>query len=188
MSKREYSENEKRLIENIQITDYYNDKVTIIDKKFRPMKGEKPSSLCPFHDDTDPSFSYWKEKKVFRCFGCGEVGDVIKFHQGIERRYHNRGMSREEAIKELGQLYNIELEFDEQGELVAPSPLELARQKLKDTNNFNLPLRDMNVMSISNFRVFNNQIKNNDRLPASSKAKNYHRLDIMLSAYLMKNK
>lgn len=187
MAYRGYTENEKRIIEAVKISDYYNTKVVGLDSKFRPLKGAKPTGLCPFHDDTDPSFSYWVEKDIFRCFGCGEAGDVIKLHQHIEKKYRGRRLSREQSMKELAQEYGIELEFDESGELVAPTPLELARQKINDTNKLDTS-RNMNVMSISNFRVFNNQIKNNDKLPLEVKIKNYQRLDIMLSAYLMKNK
>jgi len=188
MAIRQYTENEKKLIEGISIPTYYNKNITVLDSKFRPMKGDKPSSLCPFHDDTDPSLHYWKEKNVFRCFGCGEVGDVIKMHQLIQKLYHKKALSREQAIKELGTLFDIELEFDEQGELVAPSPLEMARNKVSNAGQYDLKLRDMNSMTVANFRLFNNQIKNNKTLQDYRKVSNYERLDIMLAAYLMKTK
>lgn len=180
------TENEKRLIEKVKIPEYYNKKITILDTKFRPMVGLRASSICPFHDDTDPSLHYWKEKELFRCFGCHEVGDVIKMHQLIEKTYHNRTLTREQSMKELGKIYNIELEFDEGGELIAPSPIELAKKKITDRSQYNLKINDINTLSPSNFRVFNNQIKNNTRLSTDIKIKNYQRLDIMLSAYIMK--
>jgi DNA primase len=35
--------------------------------------------LCPFHQEKTPSFSVNRDKGVFKCFGCGVGGDVVKF-------------------------------------------------------------------------------------------------------------
>lgn len=51
--------------------------------------------LCPFHDDKDPSFFIYEEKR-FKCFGCGAVGDVITFIQKIKE------ISFPQAMKHLG--------------------------------------------------------------------------------------
>lgn len=40
--------------------------------------------LCPFHQEKTPSFSVNSELGLFKCFGCGEGGDVIKFIEKIE--------------------------------------------------------------------------------------------------------
>lgn len=34
---------------------------------------------CPFHDDKTPSFIIYKSDYRYRCFGCGECGDVIDY-------------------------------------------------------------------------------------------------------------
>jgi len=41
--------------------------------------------LCPFHTEKTPSFTVHSSKGFYKCFGCGEGGDVIKFVQEIER-------------------------------------------------------------------------------------------------------
>lgn len=37
---------------------------------------------CPFHQETDASFTVWKDG--FKCFGCGESGDQIALIQKLE--------------------------------------------------------------------------------------------------------
>ena len=41
--------------------------------------------LCPFHADKNPSFKVDIQKQKFKCFGCGEGGDVIDFIQKFHR-------------------------------------------------------------------------------------------------------
>jgi DNA primase len=41
--------------------------------------GKSYLGLCPFHDDTNPSFSVNPKENLFQCFGCGAAGDVIRF-------------------------------------------------------------------------------------------------------------
>lgn len=41
-------------------------------------------ALCPFHHEKTPSFSVNSDIGIFKCFGCGESGDVITFIQKIE--------------------------------------------------------------------------------------------------------
>lgn len=46
--------------------------------------GRNYFGLCPFHQEKSPSFSVNSELGMFKCFGCGEGGDVIKFIEKIE--------------------------------------------------------------------------------------------------------
>jgi len=41
--------------------------------------------LCPFHKEKTPSFHIHSDKQIYRCFGCGEGGNVITFVMSIER-------------------------------------------------------------------------------------------------------
>ncbi len=41
--------------------------------------GRYLTGRCPFHDDRTPSFVVWPEVGKFRCYGCGEHGDVVDF-------------------------------------------------------------------------------------------------------------
>jgi len=46
--------------------------------------GSNYFALCPFHHENTPSFSVNPELGIFKCFGCGESGDVLTFIQKIE--------------------------------------------------------------------------------------------------------
>ena len=41
--------------------------------------GRNFTGLCPFHSEKTPSFTVNPEKKLFKCFGCGEGGTVFQF-------------------------------------------------------------------------------------------------------------
>jgi DNA primase len=44
-----------------------------------PAKGDELLGLCPFHEDTKPSFRVNTKKRVFHCFGCDAKGNVLDF-------------------------------------------------------------------------------------------------------------
>ena len=48
-------------------------------------KGDAVLCCCPFHPDTNASFSIDTMKNLFHCFGCGAKGNVIQFVQEYEK-------------------------------------------------------------------------------------------------------
>jgi DNA primase len=46
--------------------------------------GKNWKGLCPFHADRNPSFNVQPEKQIYKCFSCGEGGDVFTFVQKKE--------------------------------------------------------------------------------------------------------
>ena len=40
-------------------------------------------ACCPFHDERTPSFTLNPDKGLYKCFGCGAGGDVIKLYRGL---------------------------------------------------------------------------------------------------------
>lgn len=64
---------------------------------------DKNKALCPFHDDHSPSFSVQKDKQIYKCFSCGESGNVITFVQ----KYN--GITFTEALKMLANRAGIPL-------------------------------------------------------------------------------
>lgn len=57
--------------------------------------------LCPFHSEKTPSFRVHSDHQFFKCFGCGQGGDVFKFVQEMER------LSFYEALKQLAERAGI---------------------------------------------------------------------------------
>ncbi|VYU52581.1 DNA primase [Clostridium tertium] len=82
-----------------------NDIVDVISESVRLKKsGRSFSGLCPFHNEKSPSFSVSQEKQIYKCFGCGESGNVITFVM------KNKNMPFMDAIKFLADRSNIVIE------------------------------------------------------------------------------
>lgn len=66
--------------------------------------------LCPYHDEKTPSFNVTPRLGIFKCFGCGESGDVFKFVMDQE------GIGFVEAIRQLAERYGVFIPEEEQEE------------------------------------------------------------------------
>src|SRR5215203_3163259 len=62
-----------------------NDIVEVIGSYF-PLKraGATYKALCPFHQERSPSFTVNPHRQIFKCFGCGAGGNVIRFVMSYE--------------------------------------------------------------------------------------------------------
>ncbi len=58
-------------------------------------QGRVRQGLCPFHDETEGSFTVYSDTARFHCFGCGASGDVLDFVQRTE------GLTLPQAIRHL---------------------------------------------------------------------------------------
>jgi DNA primase len=65
--------------------------------------GKEWKGQCPFHDDRTPSFYVDPDKGFYKCFGCGESGDVFTF---LMKR---SGMEFLDAVRSLAGRYGIEI-------------------------------------------------------------------------------
>ncbi len=75
----------ERILDEIR---FRNDIVDVIGACI-PLKrtGSTYKACCPFHHEKTPSFNVNPNMQIFKCFGCGEGGDVISFimkHQGLD--------------------------------------------------------------------------------------------------------
>lgn len=59
------------------------------------------TGLCPYHNEKSPSFHVTPRLGIFKCFGCGESGDVFKFVMDQD------GIGFTEAIRQLADRYGV---------------------------------------------------------------------------------
>ena len=65
-------------------------------------KGNNYYALCPFHNDKDPSLQISVSKQIYKCFSCGEGGNVFNF----VAKYEN--ISYVQAIVKVASLIGYE--------------------------------------------------------------------------------
>ncbi|MHC4884417.1 MAG: DNA primase [Planctomycetota bacterium] len=91
--------------ESIQRVRDANDIVNIAETYITVKRaGSTFKALCPFHNEKTPSFSLNPELQLFKCFGCGEGGDIFKFVMKMD------GLSFPEAVELLADRSGIQLE------------------------------------------------------------------------------
>jgi len=73
--------------------------------EYVPLKraGRHFKGLCPFHQEKTPSFLVNTDLQIFKCFGCGESGNIFGFLMKFEN------ISFMEAVERLAQQAGVEL-------------------------------------------------------------------------------
>lgn len=89
-------------------------------------KGSNYMCCCPFHGEKTPSFSVNRARQIYKCFGCGEGGNVITFVM----KYEN--CTFPEALKMLAEKAGVELPQAEYSE--EAKRRESRRQRLLEVN------------------------------------------------------
>lgn len=105
----------EKVLDAANIVDVVSEFVTL--KK----AGVNMKGLCPFHEDTTPSFMVSPAKNLCKCFACGEGGSPVGFIMKHE------GLSYPEAIKFLGKKYGIEIDES------VPTATELKESKMRES-------------------------------------------------------
>ena len=101
MAEVSYQQAIEKIKDSLDIVDVIS-KYVILKKTGRNYQG-----LCPFHGEKTPSFVVTPDKQIFKCFGCGEGGDVLTFLMKINNQTFN------EVIQEQAVALGIELpKFD----------------------------------------------------------------------------
>lgn len=84
-----------RIMDAAQIYEVVSDFVTL------HKRGVNYVGLCPFHDDTTPSFSVSPAKGLCKCFACGKGGNAVHFIMEHEQ------IGFADALRYLAKKYNI---------------------------------------------------------------------------------
>jgi len=107
--------------------DEVKSKVDLVEvvSSYLPLKkaGRNFAGLCPFHSEKTPSFMVSSERQVFKCFGCGESGDVFTFLEKVE------GWDFREALEELANKVGVKLTK------FTPSGKSQQKERLVEINN-----------------------------------------------------
>ena len=104
----------QRIMDAARIEEVIGDFVSL--KK----RGANHIGCCPFHNEKTPSFYVSPSKGIYKCFGCGEAGDVVSF---LKKHEHYTYV---EALQWLARKYNIEIQEKEL------TPEEKERQSERD--------------------------------------------------------
>jgi len=88
--------------------------------------GSNYKAICPFHQEKTPSFMVSGEKQIFKCFGCGEGGDVFTFIEKMEN------LEFPEALRLLADRAGVELKRRK----FAPEEGRDQKTKLYQINDF----------------------------------------------------
>ncbi len=65
--------------------------------------GQNHKGLCPFHDENTPSFFVHPGMGIYKCFGCGEGGNVYQFLMALE------GWSFPETVRHLADRCGVDI-------------------------------------------------------------------------------
>lgn len=90
-------------------------------------KGARYSGLCPFHPEKSPSFTVTPSNGIYKCFGCNESGDAIKFIQKTQN------LTFPEAVQAAAMTTNIRVQTDSSNAMTPEQVSEL--DELKNINN-----------------------------------------------------
>ncbi len=92
--------------------------------------GKNYVGLCPFHAEKTPSFTVTPSVQLYKCFGCGESGDVIKFLEKVEH------LEFIDALEKLAKEAGVELS-----------------KKPKDKNSIYAKLEEINELATQFFQM-----------------------------------
>ena len=84
--------------------------------------GKQFKGLCPFHDEKSPSFYVDPVRRSFKCFGCGEWGDVFTFVQKVE------GVGFLASVRSLGARVGVALPDQSSGDVRRAEQRERERE------------------------------------------------------------
>lgn len=86
------------ILSTVDIVSVINDYVPLA------RRGANYLGLCPFHKEKTPSFTVSPDKQIYKCFGCGEGGNVISFISKLEN------LDFKETLEVLAERGNIDIE------------------------------------------------------------------------------
>jgi len=85
-------------------------------------KGRNFVALCPFHNDTHPSFLISPDKGIAYCFACQTGGDIFSFYQEIE------GVDFKQALRDLAEKAGVVIKEQK----FTPGPKKDEKERMRE--------------------------------------------------------
>jgi len=109
-------------------------------QKVKPVGGDEYQALCPFHNDTKPSFTFNNQTGAYYCHGCNKKGGIFHFYAKQHGLDTKRNFGK--ILKSIANDFGITWEEKEKGKIIAyynyyDEKGNLAHQTVrKDPKNF----------------------------------------------------
>jgi hypothetical protein len=89
--------NKEAILSKLDFLNFYREHIITL----KETNKREAVGLCPFHEDTNPSFSVNLESGLYHCFGCQAGGDVFSFYQNL------KGVPFQTAFQDIGRLVGL---------------------------------------------------------------------------------
>ena len=150
--------------ETIQQVIEANDIVDVITGYVPDLKraGTSFKACCPFHVERTPSFNVTPSRQFFKCFGCGEAGNVLGFVMKMEN------LPFPDAVRKLASRVNIPI--IEEAETATQVAARKSKSRIIELHNdftqfmHERLLKDQNAQHARDYlksREFNSQMAKN---------------------------
>lgn len=100
-----------------------NRAIDIMKLDLKEYSSHTDKSLCPFHSEDTPSFSWDNTRNSFKCFGCDESMDIFRYLQDFE------GMTFIESVQKVFSLTGIDYDFDMSDEDIKKQKITIQTRK-----------------------------------------------------------
>ena len=95
-----------------QIIIHFNGNYSTFYSKYLPktqkIGGDEFKSICPFHEDSKPSFNFNNQTGKYYCHGCGKKGDIFHFYAKLNSMDTRRDFAK--ILKGIATDFGIPIE------------------------------------------------------------------------------
>lgn len=111
------------VISRLDIKSFYESELP----GFKPAGNNEIKTLCPFHDDSTPSFSANIQTGMYRCFACNAHGDIFNFYM------QRHGVDFSTALKALAEFAGATESESHPNDQTAPRPSQKSKKETART-------------------------------------------------------
>lgn len=186
----EFKALERAVTQQITLKRYYNEHIVGLKQGIEEITEGQTESICPFHDETRPSFHYWHSTDTCYCFGCNVGGGLVQIYRQVQYHYKNRRIDNGVAIAELIRLYDLESDsvirelyrVAQADNTHQQSKFAEYRRKAFDLSAISV---DDDVFTLDRFKQLNQRLITDMHMTEESRFRNYAQLDLQAAAALM---